>query len=711
MRRTGFRATDMLHSDWDDSLMQALDVKKPAYLPQLDALRGVACLMVLVAHLRAVDGLSWMPDYVGVAGVGIFFALSGFLITRILLADRSAGRGLNEFYTRRVARICPIYYLLIVVLAVVWPGKELIWAATYTFNFLYFADTHQYFSADAVIPPIAHVWSLCVEEHFYWVWPVLVMSLPLRFTRWIPLLVILATPPLALWLATMLQSHGLDAENIDGFLSRVTITQLTAISIGSLAAIYEPWLMSAFDRGRVAISKSMLVGAGLMMLSAAAWALIAILHVDVHGICGRSLLHCLCGGVFLTVLTISFFGRLRWLCRIGAISYGLYLYHLPIYAGFGLAQTEKPITLANGAYALIVTFAVAFISYRVFECPIIAWVRNKDRKIIKLPRLRLSFGAALTLLLVMASTAYLVRSGKRIARLVAATDNTEWSQPDKNAIPPERINTIVTGSSHACVGIATPEISNGYAWNSAYFSQDLWYDCQIVQRDIARMPNLKQAVFVVSVFSFRVAVSDSPREVWRESLYWFGRKIESRRSNCDNRQYGALALIGQVDALQQLRENETLADARQQGWHPSQTCDSRSFDPTLGPIAAKRHDFYDAHAVEENKSLLIKTIKLCQAHGIRCLLVSTPKHECYREALRTALVEETKKNINDVCTATGAVLLDYECDPRFTEPDFWDADHLGKEGAVKFTRILDADIKALSNKRQVAADQKLKPRS
>src|SRR4051794_9409571 len=79
------------------------------HLPQLDSMRGLACLMVLVAHLQAVRGLGWLPEKIGVAGVGLFFVLSGFLITRILVADRESGRGLNAFYNRRVARIFPAY--------------------------------------------------------------------------------------------------------------------------------------------------------------------------------------------------------------------------------------------------------------------------------------------------------------------------------------------------------------------------------------------------------------------------------------------------------------------------------------------------------------------------------------------------------------------------------------------------------------------------
>ena len=109
--------------------------KSGPHLPQLDSLRGLACLMVLFAHLKAVRFMHWVPDFLGDAGVGVFFVLSGFLITRILVADRAAGRSLTGFYNRRVARIFPIYFLTLAVLAVTWPGKEVSWAADFTFNF------------------------------------------------------------------------------------------------------------------------------------------------------------------------------------------------------------------------------------------------------------------------------------------------------------------------------------------------------------------------------------------------------------------------------------------------------------------------------------------------------------------------------------------------------------------------------------------------
>src|SRR5207247_307178 len=78
---------------------------RQGYIPQLDAVRGIACLMVLGAHLKAIRGLHWLDDKIGTIGVGLFFAMSGFLITRILITDKMSGRTLNAFYNRRAARI------------------------------------------------------------------------------------------------------------------------------------------------------------------------------------------------------------------------------------------------------------------------------------------------------------------------------------------------------------------------------------------------------------------------------------------------------------------------------------------------------------------------------------------------------------------------------------------------------------------------------
>jgi hypothetical protein len=93
--------------------------------------------MVLIGHLNRVTGLGWLPPQLAVAGVGIFFALSGFLITRIQLDGKARGAGLNGFYSRRVVRILPIYFLVLLILAVIQPAKELAWAAFFVFSLFY----------------------------------------------------------------------------------------------------------------------------------------------------------------------------------------------------------------------------------------------------------------------------------------------------------------------------------------------------------------------------------------------------------------------------------------------------------------------------------------------------------------------------------------------------------------------------------------------
>src|SRR5690349_5447370 len=155
--------------------MRAPDSLK--YMPQLDALRALAVLAVMVHHFLPVD--RFLPvDYItlGLLAVRLFFVLSGFLITGILLSYRSEERGtaLRRFYLRRILRIFPIYYLtLFIALALqVRPIQQgAFWHLTYLSN--YVAGFHPEWMG-----PASHFWSLAVEEQFYFVWPFILLFLP-----------------------------------------------------------------------------------------------------------------------------------------------------------------------------------------------------------------------------------------------------------------------------------------------------------------------------------------------------------------------------------------------------------------------------------------------------------------------------------------------------------------------------------------------------
>ena len=160
-----------------------------AHIPALDGLRAFAILLVIVRHasleqgaasrgfLGALGNAGWM-------GVDLFFVLSGFLITRILIQSKGSTYYFRNFYLRRSFRIFPLYYAVLVGLFVVAPiashspavqelARHQIWYWTYTVNFLA-ANTN----GEACGLHTVHFWSLSVEEQFYLIWPAVVFFVP-----------------------------------------------------------------------------------------------------------------------------------------------------------------------------------------------------------------------------------------------------------------------------------------------------------------------------------------------------------------------------------------------------------------------------------------------------------------------------------------------------------------------------------------------------
>ncbi|WP_234734132.1 acyltransferase family protein [Tellurirhabdus bombi] len=155
--------------------------KEKGYLAQLDGLRFIAVTLVMIDH--------WLGERVqlplGYFGVNLFFVLSGFLITRILIIskaqdnqlERTHSRSLKQFYIRRSLRIFPVYYIMLLVLALInFPSirATLPWFLTYTQN-IWVAIHHTWFGA------VDHLWSLAVEEQYYLFFPFLVFFIPNRF--------------------------------------------------------------------------------------------------------------------------------------------------------------------------------------------------------------------------------------------------------------------------------------------------------------------------------------------------------------------------------------------------------------------------------------------------------------------------------------------------------------------------------------------------
>ncbi|MBX3463883.1 MAG: acyltransferase [Planctomycetes bacterium] len=343
----------------------------PRHLPVLDGLRAIAVLLVLWNHVpKAVPGypeaLKVADMLVGPGGFGVelFFVLSGFLITRILIGERERHVPVRWFLARRFLRIFPIYYLLLLVLLPFRPAAEIGWCAAYLYNLksiLWGAGG-----------PLAHTWSLCIEEHFYLLWPLAVAFLPRGCAPRLLVFVVLPAAVGGAWLVCEL----VDGERALTAVQHGSPFRFLTLGTGSLLAFAEGRLLAAPRRAAA-------LGLGLVAVGVALhpWFLFlgpmlreAPPLVDLRL---GPLAWLLQSGSLATglVLLAVLLGE-AWprnplaaapLRAIGRISYALYLYHYPL---FHYVLHPAP-TAANTAIAVTATFAAATASWYALERPLL----------------------------------------------------------------------------------------------------------------------------------------------------------------------------------------------------------------------------------------------------------------------------------------------------------------------------------------------------
>jgi peptidoglycan/LPS O-acetylase OafA/YrhL len=319
---------------------------EPAYMPQLDGLRALAALAVVLHHnLWRGGGLGGAraSAHLGDAGVRLFFVLSGFLITGILLRARGQPRALRSFYARRFLRIFPLYYAVVIAVALV--GQPLM-RATLGWNLAYLANFKLALLGGFPGPPVSHLWTLSVEEQFYLVWPLVVLYAPRRPLLPLALSTLLIAP--ASRLVLLLTTGNATAAAV------VTTSCLDTLGAGAILAI----------AGRVPKGVAPF-GLGLLAAVTAldgSW--IDIAFRDTAYACTFAwVVQCGAEGVRGPV------GRLlgcRPLVYLGTISYGIYVYHhvvpaLVKFPAYGLART---------GLVLALTIMLSALSFRFFERPI-----------------------------------------------------------------------------------------------------------------------------------------------------------------------------------------------------------------------------------------------------------------------------------------------------------------------------------------------------
>ncbi len=356
----------------------SVEVRMP-HLPGLDGLRAFAVIGVLLYHA----GVSWLPG--GFLGVEVFFVISGYLITALLLSEwkRTGRLDLKTFWLRRARRLLPALFLLLAVsfsYAVLFlPGEvaglrnDVLAALGYVTNWYYIFGHTSYFQTVGRPSLLQHLWSLAVEEQFYLLWPILLGLGLTRLRRYRLLTAILAGAAVSTGLMALLYQPDADPSR----LYYGTDTRAAGLLIGAaLAFVWTPWRREAWQgrkSGDVSIVLNLVGGAALGLL---VWFGLNIGEYDAFLYRGGFALVALTTAVLIAVVVhpLAHLGPalldippVRW---FGLRSYGLYLWHWPV-----LTVTRPELDVNLDGWPLLVvrlglTVGLAELSYRFVEAPV-----------------------------------------------------------------------------------------------------------------------------------------------------------------------------------------------------------------------------------------------------------------------------------------------------------------------------------------------------
>ena len=354
-------------------------------LPGLDGLRGIAVLAVIIYHAD----VSMLVG--GFLGVDVFFVLSGFLITALLIDELTRTNTVDRarFYMRRIRRLMPALFLvlffsvlvsgLFVLDAAYHVRRDLPWAVTFVLNWSYLFFEQSYFVNISRPPLLQHLWSLSVEEQFYVIWPILLIALYKVKIRNISPRVKIFTASIFLalastaWMIHLSVSNGFPIPNDPSRVYFGTDTHAMGLLIGCAAAAL--WRPDRLNERLTPDRATAMNGLGFLSLAGLAYFFLYVSELNEFLYRGGFLVLSILTAILVVVAAhpgLKFGSQLgnpvlKW---FGDRSYGIYLWHWPIFvlmrSGIDIQWPEPIAFVAKIAIVLV----IADVSYRFVEMPI-----------------------------------------------------------------------------------------------------------------------------------------------------------------------------------------------------------------------------------------------------------------------------------------------------------------------------------------------------
>ncbi|HEU5152842.1 MAG TPA: acyltransferase family protein [Iamia sp.] len=500
-------------------------MKGETYRPQLDGIRALAVVAVILYHL----GYRWIPG--GFVGVDVFFVLSGYLITGLLLAE-AAERGtigLGRFYARRARRLLPASLLVLVAVMIgantlldqvqqQTVGDDATWSALYAANWRFVSGGVDYFTPGDVPSPLQHFWSLAVEEQFYLVWPLLFLGLWRLSTRrrGVEATGSLLAAVVALMVGSALLSLDQAGTQVGYFGTHVRAHQLLAGA--ALAVVARRWRARIPTGAGARIAGVASTAVGLLVLARLATTLDG---ADAYP--GRP-------GLVVTLASLGLIAGLDLApahpltaaaghaapAAVGRLSYSLYLWHWPVIVFAPLvAEVHDAPWLDDRLVVVAVTVALSVASYLLVERPI------RFRLVPHAPRPAVvAVGLALSVVVSIAGVPFLQPRDPFAKVALAAVEDVapsgpcpyfreEWGPPSQSEVCVYRQGGPTT--------IALVGDSHAQQWQPALDRIAAAHDLTVIR--LTRRGCPANDLTVQSYDDQGIVRTDVPCTIWRDRVY------------------------------------------------------------------------------------------------------------------------------------------------------------------------------------------------